>query len=106
MDGEYPEFRGDGAALCQHWFDFMADTRHWELEPYFDIDGTRAVALEEIEYVNYIEQPGCPLKYRSRNMGTMSNGSIPPLANICSRKNIHGEHFTGRRPTRAIPGCC
>ena len=62
MDGEYPEFRGDGAALCRHWFDFMADTRHWELEPYFDVDGARAVALEEVEYVNYIEHPGPPVE--------------------------------------------
>jgi hypothetical protein len=62
MDGEYPEFRGEGAALCHHWFDFMADTRHWELEPYFDIDGGRAVALEEIEYVNYIEHSGAPIE--------------------------------------------
>ena len=40
------------------WFDFFSDTRHWELEPYFDVDGGRALALEGIEYVVYVEKPG------------------------------------------------
>ena len=57
MDGEYPEFRGENPNVAKYWFDFMSDTRHWELEPYFDVDGTRAVALEDVEYVNYIEHP-------------------------------------------------
>ncbi|HEX4772553.1 MAG TPA: DUF5060 domain-containing protein [Bryobacteraceae bacterium] len=36
----------------------MADTRHWELEPYFDVDGARAVGLNEVEYLAYAETPG------------------------------------------------
>jgi hypothetical protein len=24
------------------WFDVLSGTRHWELEPYFDLDGGRA----------------------------------------------------------------
>lgn len=35
----------------------MADTRHWELEPYFDVDGARAVGLNEVEYLAYVETP-------------------------------------------------
>jgi hypothetical protein len=48
------------------WFDFFSRTRFWELEPYFDVDGGRAVALqrpreddaEGIEYIVYVEEPG------------------------------------------------
>jgi hypothetical protein len=50
------------------WYDFFSGTRHWELEPYFDVDGGRALALEVpreeneepegIEYIVYLEKPG------------------------------------------------
>jgi len=48
MDGQYPTYAGSGPGAKQMtvWFDFMSDTRHWELEPYFDVDGGRALALE------------------------------------------------------------
>ncbi|MBV9082262.1 MAG: DUF5060 domain-containing protein [Acidobacteriaceae bacterium] len=42
----------------QTWFRVISDTRHWELEPYFDVDGARAVGLEEVEYLAYAEKPG------------------------------------------------
>jgi Domain of unknown function (DUF5060)/Protein of unknown function (DUF4038) len=42
----------------QTWASVMADTRHWELEPYFDVDGARAVGLTEVEYLAYAENPG------------------------------------------------
>ena len=50
------------------WCDFFSGTRHWELEPYFEVDGGRALALEVpreedeepegIEYIVYVEKPG------------------------------------------------
>jgi hypothetical protein len=47
-----------GAKYMTHWYDFFSGTRHWELEPYFDVDGGRALALEGIEYIVYVEKPG------------------------------------------------
>ena len=47
-----------GAKAMTAWFDFFSTTRFWELEPYFDIDGGRALALPDVEYVVYIEKPG------------------------------------------------
>ena len=35
------------------WYDILLGTRHWELEPYFDVDGGRALALEDTEYLVY-----------------------------------------------------
>jgi hypothetical protein len=74
MNGQYPtcaesaaaELSAQGGAQMTLWFDFFSGTRHWELEPYFDIDGGRAVALElsndeeveGIEYIAYVEKAG------------------------------------------------
>ena len=40
------------------WFRVVSDTRHWEFEPYFGVDGARAAGLEEVEYLAYAEKPG------------------------------------------------
>jgi hypothetical protein len=74
MNGEYPTsaegamdpLDSPAARQMTVWFDFFSGTRHWELEPYFDVDGGRAVALEiphdeeleGIEYIVYVEKPG------------------------------------------------
>jgi hypothetical protein len=84
MDGQYPTFGNTGtyggrnfpvdpkyldspgARQMTIWYDFFAQTRHWELEPYFDVDGGRALALERprgeqiegVEYIIYVEKPG------------------------------------------------
>jgi len=42
----------------QTWRRLISDTRHWELEPYFDVDGARAVGLQEIGYIVYAQTPG------------------------------------------------
>ncbi len=47
-----------GAEQMTHWYDFFSRTRHWELEPYFDVDGGRALALTGVEYIVYLEKPG------------------------------------------------
>jgi hypothetical protein len=56
MDAKYLE--SPGAKQMTVWYDFFAATRHWELEPYFDVDGGRALALEGVEYIIYLENPG------------------------------------------------
>jgi len=86
MSGQYPTFANagvyggaglpadsryldsPGARQMTVWFDFFSGTRHWELEPFFDVDGGRALALEVpreedeppegIEYIVYVEKPG------------------------------------------------
>jgi hypothetical protein len=103
MDGEYPEFRGQGVVLCRHWFDFMADTRHWELEPYFDVDGGRGVALEEIEYVNYIEHPGPPVEVSVEKHGYDVYWFNPATGEFLEAKKYKGEHFTGEAPDKGRP---
>ena len=103
MDGEYPEFRGDGPNVAKYWFDFMADTRHWELEPYFDVDGTRAVALEDVEYVNYIEHPGPPVEVTVEKHGYDVQWLNPATGESLEQKKYSGEHFTGEAPDASHP---
>ncbi len=103
MDGEYPEFRGTDAKMCGYWFDFMSDTRHWELEPYFDVDGTRAVALEEVEYVNYVEHPGPPVEVSVAKHGYDVQWLNPLTGEQIQEKKYNGEHFTGEPPDKSHP---
>ena len=79
------------------WFDFLADTRYWELEPYFDVDGGRAVALEDTEYVVYIEKPG-PLELTVEKHGYDVYWINPATGESTSGKKFSGEHFTGEPP--------
>jgi hypothetical protein len=70
MNGQYPSFADPLNEACMKqlavWRDLFANTRYWELEPHFYVDGGRAVALERvfseedkegIEYIVYIENP-------------------------------------------------
>jgi hypothetical protein len=63
-NGEYPSISYDAlrneanVTAVRTWFKVMSDTRHWELEPYFDVSGARAVGLEDVEYLAFAEKPG------------------------------------------------
>ena len=76
MSGQYPTYsranvtaqtlETAGTKAMQVWLDVMATTRFWELEPYFGVDGGRALALirdfgeedrEAVEYLIYVEKP-------------------------------------------------
>ena len=76
MNGQYPTFGNTGtygsrriaqdakyldspgAKAMTAWFDLFSRTRWFELEPYFDVDGGRALATPDVEYIVYIEKPG------------------------------------------------
>jgi hypothetical protein len=61
MDGQYPAAlipdEASGAAM-KAWYELMVSTRHWELEPFFDVENGRGLQLEGIEYLIYVEHPG------------------------------------------------
>ena len=109
MDGQYVTYNGtassaqpvNSAGIKQMtvWFDILADTRHWELEPYFDIDGGRAVALEGVEYLAYIEKPG-PLELRVEKHGYDALW-INPADGEITRKKFSGDHYTGEPPDKS-----
>jgi hypothetical protein len=94
MNGQYPEF---GNAP---WYDFFSETRHWDLEPYFDVDGGRALALEDIEYIVYLEKPGqveVSVEKHGYDVAWFNpvNGEW-----VKQKKEFKGEKFLGEPPDR------
>src|SRR5579875_2087453 len=63
-NGEYPSVSFEAlrneanVKAIRNWVGIISGTRYWEFEPYFDVDGARAVGLEEIGYIAYAERPG------------------------------------------------
>jgi Domain of unknown function (DUF5060)/Putative collagen-binding domain of a collagenase len=63
-NGEYPTIRYEAMRnpsnleTMKIWIQVMSDVRHWEFEPYFDVDGARGVGLDNVEYLLYAERPG------------------------------------------------
>jgi hypothetical protein len=105
MDGQSPTYAGAdpnaaGAKAMTAWFEFMSGTRYWELEPYFDVDGGRAVALEDIEYVVYVEKPG-PVELTVEKHGYEVYWVNPIDGEQTPKKKFSGEHFTGEPPDRS-----
>ena len=102
MNGQYPSFANtanSGAAMAA-WNGFFADTRHWDLEPYHDVDGGRALALEEIEYIVYVERAGqveVAVEKHSYNVAWFN-----PITGdyTLQKKDFKGEKFLGEPPDR------
>jgi len=109
MDGQYVTYNntGSGARFAESpgakamtaWYDFFASTRHWELEPYFDVDGGRALALDGVEYVVYMRRPG-PIELEVEKHG-YDVFWVNPIDGGSVRKKYSGEHFAGEPPDRS-----
>jgi hypothetical protein len=101
MNGQYPA-SGSGKYMTV-WFDFMSENRYWELEPYFDVDGGRAVALEDVEYIVYVEKPG-PVELTVEDHGYDVVWVNPSTGEKIKAKNYKGKHFTGEPPDKSHDG--
>jgi hypothetical protein len=105
MDGDYVASTADAsspaAKIMTAWFDFMSGTRYWELEPYFDVDNGRALALEGAEYVVYIEKPG-PIELLVEKHGYDVLWLNPVTGEtVREKKKFNGDHFTGEPPDKS-----
>lgn len=104
MDGQYigtataPD--AAKAKALAVWFDILKGTRYWELEPYFDVDGGRAVALEDTEYLVYVEKPG-PLELTVVKHGYDIFWIDPATGERIKAKKFSGEHFTIEPPNKS-----
>lgn len=98
MNGQYPA-SGSGKYMTA-WFDFMSGNRYWELEPYFDVDGGRAVALEDVEYIVYVEKPG-PVELTVEDHGYDVSWINPATGEKIKAKGYKGKHFTGEPPDKS-----
>jgi hypothetical protein len=98
MNGQYPG-SGEGPYMTA-WFNFMSGSRYWELEPYFDVDGGRALALDGVEYIIYVEKPG-PVEVTVKNHGYDVAWIDPATGERTKAKDYKGEHFAGEPPSKA-----
>ncbi|MDP8990110.1 MAG: DUF5060 domain-containing protein [Acidobacteriota bacterium] len=97
MNGQYP---GSGAGpYMKAWAEFMGGNRYWELEPYFDVDGGRAVALEDVEYIVYVEKPGL-VELTVENHSYDVTWMNPATGELIKQKDYKGAHFTGEPPDK------
>ncbi len=118
MNGQYPTFGNTGtyggkfepraeyldspgARQMTHWFDFFSNTRHWELEPFFDVDGGRALALTGVEYIVYLENPG-PVELLTERKSYKVYWFNPITGESVKQKNDYkGRRFSGQPPNLA-----
>jgi len=102
-NGQYPSVSYDSlrneanVRAVQIWFKVVSQTRHWELEPYFDVSGARAVGLTEVEYLAYAQTPGIveitlPKHKYNPVWINATNGEEIPL------KDYKGEVFSRQTP--------
>jgi hypothetical protein len=82
------------------WFNFFSGTRFWELEPYFDVDGGRAICLPGIEYIVYVEKPSGPVELLVEKHGYDVAWFNPATGERIPQKDWKGERFVAEPPNR------
>jgi hypothetical protein len=117
MNGQYPTYNNSGTSTAQQpfdakhlhapgaqqmaqWFKFFADTRYWELIPYFDVDGARALALEGVEYILYVEKPG-PVEIALERHTYDASWFNPITGEVVPIKKFKTDRWTGEPPNRS-----
>jgi hypothetical protein len=98
MDPKYLD--SPGAKQMTIWYDFFAGTRFWDLEPYFDVDGGRALALPGIEYIVYVEKPGT-VEILLEKHGYDIRWFNPITGEYIKQKEFKGERFSAQPPDAA-----
>lgn len=99
MNGQYPSAPTDAPAT-QIWHDFMKTTRYWEMLPYYDLEGGRAIALPDVEYIVYVEKPG-PVTVNIEQRGYKVEWLNPATGERVKAKDYKGKQFTGEPPAGA-----
>ena len=108
MNGQYPA-SGSGKVFTV-WFDLMSRARYWEMEPYFDVNGGRAIAVrdaiglfgdmeEAVEYLVYVEKPG-PVELTVENHGYDVEWLNPSTGERIAAKGYKGKSFAGEPPDK------
>ena len=103
MSGSYVEAATtDGAMLkaLNVWKLLMADTRFWDEEPFFEVEGARGLSLPNTEFILYLEKPG-PVTVQLENKHKWSGEWINPISGEhIDLGNIKSDSFSGEPPER------
>ncbi len=101
MDGQYPAMSGAPPELIKIWNELFTRTRYWELEPWFEVDGGRAVALDDVEYLVYIQKPAGPVEVTTIRHGYEVYWIDPATGAVTAAKGFRGEKFVGEPPDKS-----
>ncbi|MGO9242171.1 MAG: DUF5060 domain-containing protein [Bryobacteraceae bacterium] len=106
MSGEWPVSRiaqidSAETTAMRTWAETLAQARYWELEPYFELDGGRAVALSGVEYLVYIEKPGPLSLFVEKHSYDVYWINPATGERIQEKKDWKGDEFTGEPPDRS-----
>ena len=97
VDPKY--FDSPGTRAMTVWFEFMSRTRYWELEPYFDVENCRAVALPGVEYIAYIDKPAGSVELTVEKHSYQVYWMNPATGEtIKEKKDWKGDVFTAAPP--------
>lgn len=92
-------FDSPGAKAITAWVEFMRRTRFWELEPYFDVENCRAIALPGVEYIAYIEKFTAPVEITVEKHEYQVYWMNPATGETTKeKKDWKGDVFTGTPP--------
>jgi hypothetical protein len=101
MSGQYPEAtlpNEEAARAMEVWYKFAAGTRHWDLEPFFDVDGGRGMCLPTVEYIIYVEKAG-PVDVRLDDKHKWDVAWINPIdGERTELKDVNSAEFQGSPP--------
>jgi hypothetical protein len=90
-----------GARQMTYWYNFFENTRHWELEPFFEVDGGRGLALAGVEYIVYVEEPG-PVELITERQTYQVYWFNPVTGERTKEKrDYRGDRFSGQPPSAA-----
>jgi len=90
-----------GARQMTHLYNFFEKTRYWDLEPYYRVEGGRALALEEVEYIVYLEKAAAVDLIVHRAGYQVSWFDPATGAWVDQKKEFKGERFTASGPPDA-----
>jgi hypothetical protein len=85
------------AQILAHLYNFFEKTRYWDLEPYFRVEGGRALALEETEYIVY-QDKGAPVDLIVHRAGYEVSWYNPSTGEFIDEKNFKGERYVSNGP--------
>jgi hypothetical protein len=86
------------AQYLAHLYSFFQQTRYWDLEPYFRVEGGRALALEEVEYIVY-QDKAVPIDLIVHKAGYDLSWYNPATGEwLHDKKGFKGERYTSDGP--------
>ncbi len=109
MNGQYPA--SGGGSDFTAWYDIMSRMRYWEMEPYFDVTGGRAIAVRDFElraedvidaaeYLVYVEKPG-PVTINVQQQKYDVEWINPATGERVKGKDFKGKSYAGEPPDKS-----